>query len=102
VNPTYDLQQVRALVLSGAYYVTGVAADGAAELGMDDEDIVECVSNHLNGSHFYKTMRAEKIPGLWQDVYKTTYEGCRLYIKLQINAAQKAVVVSFKEDTGVI
>ena len=102
MNPTYDLGQIRILVGCGAYYITVAAANDAAQLGMDDEDIVECVANCLNESHFYKTMQAEKMPGLWQDVYKIAHQGYRLYIKLQINAAQKAVVISFKEDTSVI
>ena len=54
----------------------------------------------LNETHFYKYMPAEKVPGLWQDVYKVTYEGIRVYLKLQINFANNAIIISFKEDTS--
>ncbi len=49
-------------------------------------------------SHFYKTMAAEQKAGLMQDVYKITYEGQRIYLKLQINQTGIAVIVSFKQD----
>jgi hypothetical protein len=45
-------------------------------------------------------MPAEKIPGLWQDVYKIHYQGVRVYLKLQIGASGHSVIISFKEDTS--
>ncbi len=38
------------------------------------------------------------MPGLMQDVYKPTYEGLRLYVKLQLGKFGKAVVISFKGE----
>jgi len=40
-------------------------------------------------------MESEKKKGLMQDVYYITYQGVRLYVKLQVNV--QAVVVSFKQ-----
>jgi len=48
----------------------------------------------LEETHFYKTMPAEKNPNLMQDVYHITYQGQRVYVKLQVNV--EAVVISFK------
>jgi hypothetical protein len=70
----------------------------AALMDFLDEDITDCAVNCLAPSHFYKTMAAERQAGLTQDVYKITYEGRRVYLKLQINQSGLAVIISFKED----
>jgi hypothetical protein len=87
------------LVHEGRYHVTLSARQDALAFGFDSEDIRDCVLA-LNETHFYKYMPAEKVPGLWQDVYKVTYEGIRVYLKLQINFANNAIIISFKEDTS--
>jgi hypothetical protein len=102
VGATYALPQLKELIRSQKYFVTVSARQTAALLGfLDDEDILDCILNHLQPSHFYKTMAAEQKPGLMQDVYKITYEGKRVYLKLQINQSGRAVIVSFKEDESV-
>lgn len=68
--------------------------DSALEMGFDDEDIHDCIVNDLEETHFYKTMPAEKNPALMQDVYHITYQGHRIYVKVQVNVF--AVVISFK------
>ena len=78
----------------GVWVLTASATDSALELGFDADDVSDCIVMHLQESHFYKTMESEKKPGLMQDVYYITYEGHRLYVKLQVNV--QAVVVSFK------
>jgi hypothetical protein len=42
-------------------------------------------------------MEAERLPGLWQDVYHLRYGSVDLYIKLQISARGRGVVVQFKK-----
>lgn len=79
----------------GAWVIRESALDSALQLGFDHEDIFDCIVHHLDETHFYKTMESVKKKGLMQDVYHITYEGHRLYVKLQINV--NAVVVSFKE-----
>ena len=79
------------------FYITATAQATAALVGFLDDDICECI-NCLRDSHFYKTMPAEKMASLMQDVYKINFGSKRLYIKLQINQGGNAVVVSFKED----
>jgi Motility quorum-sensing regulator, toxin of MqsA len=98
MQPTYPLYEVKRLVSEGRYVITVTALATAALMGFDDESIVECIVQELAGSHFYKTMAAASAPGLMQDVYKISYEGRRVYLKLQINRSKNAVVISFKED----
>ncbi len=94
-HPTYKLDLVKGLIKDGTWVVTESAADTAGQLGFDEDDICDCILNHLSETHFYKTMPAEKAKGLMQDVYHITYRGIRIYIKLQV--CVNAVVISFKE-----
>ena len=97
-TPTYDLEEVQRLVGQGpiSSRVTKTAQRGAAALDLHGAQIVEAVLS-LHPEHFYKSMEADLIPGLWQDVYHCRYEGKDLYIKLQIDATGAAVVIQFKE-----
>lgn len=96
MHPTYSLTLVKGLMRDGSWFATGEALDGAGALGLDDEDIYDCVVNQLTETHFYKTMAAKKMVGCMQDVYHITYRGFRLYLKLQVR--DQAVVISFKEQ----
>ncbi len=100
-QPHYDLSDIQALMRSaeGNYRITRAARDGAAELKLDEHDVVDCVCG-LSDGDFYKSMPADRLPGNWQDVYKTTYLGRSVYLKLQIVqvAARSAVIISFKRD----
>ena len=81
----------------GRWFATTVARDGALKLGFDGADIQNCIVGQLSDTHFYKTMPADAKPGYWQDVYHITYEGQRVYLKLQI-VNERAGVVAFKEN----
>lgn len=98
-RPTYDLADVQRLASSPLNRViTGAAFNGAGELGLDEGAIVDCVLS-LDVACFYKTMPAEKRPGSWQDVYRPTFEGFALYVKVQIVEEypdETVVVISFK------
>lgn len=98
MEPTYELCNIQQLLKDSKYYITEVATRTAASIGFLDEDIIECIVHELRDSHLYKSMPSTKVPGLMQDVYKITYQGKRVYLKLQVNRAGYAVVVSFKED----
>ena len=67
----------------------------AALLGFDEGDIVETVLE-LRPPDFYKSMEAERRPGLWQDVYRASRRGFRLYVKLQLGFDGYAVVIQFE------
>ena len=94
--PRYNLADIRTLVLEGRYHITLQARQDALDLDFDSEGVRQCVLA-LNPTHFYKSMPAEKVPGLWQDVYKVTFEDIRVYLKLQINFDNNAIIISFKE-----
>lgn len=96
-TPTYDLERVQQLVGQGTIsrMFTAAAADGALGLGLGEPDIVSAIQE-LTPACFYKSMEAEKRPGLWQDVYHLQFRGVELYIKLQIDPAGFATVVQFK------
>jgi hypothetical protein len=96
-TPTYDLEAVQRLVGQGPItrWITRAAAEGAIELGMNEDAIVEAVLM-LTSAHFYKSMEAEQRPGLWQDVYHLPYGRRELYLKLQIAYDGHAVVVQCK------
>lgn len=97
-TPAYDLRLLQQLIGQGPItrMITHAAREGGAPLGFDEGGIVEAVLA-LTPAHFYKSMEAEKWPGLWQDVYRMEYEGIELYIKLQRIPEGRAVVVQFKE-----
>lgn len=94
--PTYPLDRVQVLVREGRYQVTASALQGATSLTFDEEDVRECVLA-IRRADFYKTMEAVRAPGLWQDVYRPTWGGVALYVKLQLREPIGAVVISFKE-----
>jgi hypothetical protein len=97
-DATYPLVWVKQLFGQKHWLVTLTAQASALALGLDDEDIADCVMNCLTEAHFYKTMPAEKRSGLMQDVYRITYQGRRIYLKLQVSKENWVVVVSFKEE----
>jgi hypothetical protein len=96
-KPTYDLHEIQRLIGQGpiSSWITPVAREGAARLRLDQSALVDVVLA-LTEQHFYKSMEAEKVPGLWQDVYHLEHRGIWLYIKLQLSRDGQAVVVQFK------
>ena len=94
-GPSYDLAEIQAKVAAGFYVVTMGSLEGAGELRLDRKDIEACIAE-LDEADFYKTMPATQCPTLMLDVYRPAYLGKLLYVKLQINKAKRAVIVSFK------
>jgi len=96
-GPTYDLHEVQRLVGQGELtrLISNAAIFGADALLIDRDGIVDVVLS-LEPQDFYKTMEAERCPGLWQDVYHRRSGEVELYIKLQIDHRGRAVVIQFK------
>ncbi|RKH86725.1 hypothetical protein D7Y21_20390 [Corallococcus sp. AB045] len=97
----YCLSDVRALFENSLGIITESATQGAWAQKFTPEDIKHVIMKELDASHFYKSMEADKCPGLWQDVYKLKFLEVPLYIKLQIRdgkRGRRAVVISFKLD----
>lgn len=95
--PRYPLDAIKRGIARGCYAITRSAAQGAAELYLDEDDILNCILG-LQESHFFKTMASVRRPGMGQDVYRSRYAGFAVYLKLQVNREGWAVVVSFKQD----
>ena len=103
-QPTHDLADVQAKVRAGFVHYRLQALRSAAELGFSRLDIDDCILA-LTTSDFFKTMPAHvpKWVGCWQDVYKPTYLGLELYVKLQLFPGPRVYIVSFKrkdDDTA--
>lgn len=96
-TPTYDLETIQRLVGQGpiSRVISSAAVEGARLAGFEQSGIVEAVLE-LTPACFYKSMAADKCPGLWQDVYHLHHRGVDLYIKLQIDSGGFAIVVQFK------
>ncbi len=101
---TYNLEEVKSLVRSGARRITTDAQKRAAELDYRREDVYNIVLR-LEDSDFYKTMPATHAAGLFQDVYHFRDGNTELYVKVQIvneaaetDKSEKVVakVISFK------
>lgn len=96
-KPTYDLDELKRLIEKDeTVQITRSSVRDADDIGYSKTEIVNAVLS-LEDDEFYKTMKAEKIHGLWQDVYKPTREGIVLYIKLQKSSDGMGVVISFKK-----
>lgn len=97
-KPTYDLQHLQQLVGQGhlSRGITEAAERGATGLHLQEGDIIEAVLE-LSNADFYKSMEAEKCPGLRQDVYHLRRGETVIYIKLQLSPDGRAIVVQFKE-----
>jgi hypothetical protein len=77
--------------------ITESARRGATDLALDSEDVESCIIS-LTEADFYKAVPSFLKRGLMQDVYRTKYLGFQIYLKLQIDEATQAVVISFKRD----
>src|SRR6185437_3647002 len=100
-GPTYDLVAIQALVAAGRVKLTAVAFATSGQLGFDTADVHDCIKE-LTPADFYKTMESLTRTGTFQDVYKPSYCGQDLYLKLQIGTdrggADLVFVISCKRD----
>lgn len=103
--PTFDPDEVARLAADDATLsVTFAASDGAAALGLTNEDIRD-VLNDLQRADvlFYKSVASDDRPGSVFDVYHVPYCGRLIYLKFTIGTRRQpprdrcVVVTSFKE-----
>ncbi len=97
-TPQYDLALVKELVRIGKCSVTAQARQDAGNIGMIFDDIISTLLC-LDAREFYKSMEAEKKPGTFQDVYRTSFNGIPLYYKIQIDSyiEEIVIIISCKE-----
>jgi motility quorum-sensing regulator/GCU-specific mRNA interferase toxin len=62
---------------------TMTAANGAEDLGMDEQAVVDVITS-LSSRDFDKSMPSDLDPTVWQDVYKPVVKGRELYVKLPL------------------
>lgn len=95
---TYDLSLIKDLLKSPkTRIITGEANRNASSLGyLNPEDIINRALE-VEPTDIYKTMPAQKFPGIMQDVYRSITQKDRLYIKFQLSKDKKAVLIQFKE-----
>lgn len=97
-RPHYALREIQtALGDMTKLNRTVTAADGAADLGLSDEDVTSVIGG-LTHKDFYKSMTAMHNSRLWQDVYLPNVAGKELYVKFTKDAEGNYLLISFKES----
>ena len=92
--PHCKLAVVRALIEAGKVRSTQSALVGAAAMGFNFEEI-DAVIMALSPKDFYKSMTTHADHRIWQDVYRPTTSGGKVYLKLTV--IDDVLIVSFKE-----
>jgi motility quorum-sensing regulator / GCU-specific mRNA interferase toxin len=72
-----------------------VSKQGADDLDMDDAAVVAVIQG-LSNSDFEKSMTSLADHRVWQDVYKPSVRGRRLYVKFTLDARGALFLISFK------
>ena len=76
---------------------TVTATDGADDLDMDSEAVIAVIQN-LTRADFEKSMTSHGNSKAWQDVYKPTVDGTKLYVKFTHDAQGDLLLISFKRN----
>jgi hypothetical protein len=83
-QPHYPLNSIKAAFSDVTWMNrTMTAADGAEDLGMDEQAVVDVVIG-LTVRDFDKSMPSDINPAIWQDVYKPVIDGQELYVKFTL------------------
>lgn len=97
---TYNLYELQTLLRNPATrIVTATAEQNASSVGIIGKEEIVARVLQLRPDEIYKTMKADLMRGLWQDVYKTQEAEIPLYVKLQKSYDGKGVVIQLKRDT---
>lgn len=95
----YSLDEIKVLICNEATRViTQTALNHAVGLQLGNNEskvIVECIKS-LSPKDFFKSQPSDRDHSLWHDIYRPTFRGRRLYVKVQIGHDGKAVVIQFK------
>lgn len=93
---TYDLDELKKFIDQGNFDVTGNCRREYSRLDYSEDTVLEIIGK-LEPTDIYKTMPAEKIPDLMQDVYHIKHKEDDLYIKLQKSSCgKKCIIFQFK------
>lgn len=94
-RPTYGIAEIKGAIREGHYQITYHAADGAGKLGFSERDMCDCILQ-LRPRNFLESI-VDKF-SLNQDVYKTTCQQEAIYVKVRLNRADEAVIITFQRD----
>ncbi len=96
-TPHVRLHIVKQLVADGKVRTTASAIAGAIESGFSAPPFDEmcAVIQALTMRDFFKSMTAYADHTLWHDVYRPTWHGQQIYLKLVVS--NDVLIVSFKE-----
>ena len=95
-RPHYSPEQVHSLASDPKkIQFTRTALDGGIDLGLDVQ-MMRSIVMGLRMSGFYKSMTTHTNSKVWQDVYRPSFRGTSLYLKLTIVAEDELLIVSFK------
>lgn len=92
--PHIKLSLIHALVQAGKVRTTRAAREGAAQLDLDQQQMLAVVMA-LSKSNFYKSMTTHHDHTVWQDVYHASASMKDVYLKLTV--LDDVLIVSFKE-----
>jgi motility quorum-sensing regulator / GCU-specific mRNA interferase toxin len=85
-TPRYSLARIKAAFADAARLNrTMSAAEGAEELGMDEQAVVDVIAS-LTAEDFEKSMPSDRDPAIRQDVYKPVVDSRELYVKFTLDA----------------
>jgi len=97
-TPRYPLSAIKAAFADPARLNrTMTAAEGAEDLGMDEQAVVDVIAG-LTAKAFDKSMPSDRDPAIRQDVYKTLVDGRELYVKFTPDGQGGLLLISFKEN----
>lgn len=94
----YDLSDIKkALADRSTRYVTRTARQDAVSLGYASESDMFQRVQRLESSEIYKTMESVKLPGSWQDVYRTKDGDQEIYIMVLLSPdGTEGGIIAFK------
>ena len=98
-KPTYSLEEVKDLI-KGSHIFTPPSIkvqDGTNELGLSFEEAYQSILS-LTRKDFHTSNPGNYNPKIWQDSYKKTIYGKKVYIKFRIRGDGLFHLTSFKED----
>jgi len=95
--PHYSLTKLKRLIEEGKYKFTFSSKKTLVEdFSITTEEALVTILK-LTGKDLYKSMQSHENDSLWQDVYHKNIGDKSAYIKLQINMADNAIIISFKK-----
>lgn len=96
-TPHYNLANIKDRVRAGDCHITRTAVREAWAMGLDRQDIVDCVLQ-LTTEMLHKSMPSTDYPGMWQDVYHAPLNRRVIYLKVQEDPNDGwAIIIQFKE-----